>query len=84
MAERVNDFHDGNRYLQDRFDTQRLADRIASRTRDHLDEPARAFIERADMFFLATCDHRGLPTCWHCQINESSIQPLLCVAYSPL
>jgi uncharacterized protein len=63
MAERVNDFHDGNRYFQDRFDTRRLADRIASRTRDRLDEPARAFIERADMFFLATCDHRGLPTC---------------------
>jgi uncharacterized protein len=63
MAERVNDYHDGNRYLQDRFDTRRIADRIASRTRDHLDEPAREFIERADMFFLATCDHRGLPTC---------------------
>jgi predicted pyridoxine 5'-phosphate oxidase superfamily flavin-nucleotide-binding protein len=63
MAERVNDFHDGNRYFQDRFDTRRLADRIALRTRDHIDEPAREFIERADMFFLATCDHRGLPTC---------------------
>jgi predicted pyridoxine 5'-phosphate oxidase superfamily flavin-nucleotide-binding protein len=63
MAERVNDYHDGNRYFQDRFDTRRLADRIASRARDHLDEPAREFIERADMFFLATCDHRGLPTC---------------------
>jgi predicted pyridoxine 5'-phosphate oxidase superfamily flavin-nucleotide-binding protein len=63
MAERVNNYHDGNRYFQDRFDTRRLADRIASRTRDRLDEPARAFIERADMFFLATCDHRGLPTC---------------------
>jgi predicted pyridoxine 5'-phosphate oxidase superfamily flavin-nucleotide-binding protein len=63
MVERVNDYHDGNRSLQDRFDTRRIADRIASRTRDHIDEPARAFIEHADMFFLATCDHRGLPTC---------------------
>lgn len=63
MAERVNDYHDGNRYLQDRFDTRRIADRIASRTRDHIDEPAQALIEHADMFFLATCDHRGLPTC---------------------
>jgi predicted pyridoxine 5'-phosphate oxidase superfamily flavin-nucleotide-binding protein len=63
MTERVNDFHDGNRYFQDRFDTRRIADRIASRTRDHIDEPARTFIEGADMFFLATCDHRGLPTC---------------------
>ena len=63
MVERVNDYHDGNRALQDRFDTRRIADRIASRTRDHIDEPAREFIAHADMFFLATCDHRGLPTC---------------------
>src|SRR3989449_10142550 len=63
MVERVNDYHDGNRHFQDRFDTRRLADQIASRTRDHIDEPARTLIERADMFFLATCDHRGLPTC---------------------
>jgi hypothetical protein len=40
-----------------------LADYIASRTRDHLDESARAFLAQADMFFLATCDQRGLPTC---------------------
>ncbi len=63
MVERVNDYHDGNRYFQDRFDTRRLADNIAARTRDTIDEPARKVIERADMFFLATCDHRGLPTC---------------------
>ena len=44
MTERMNDFHEGNRYLQDRFDTRRIADRIASRTRDHIDGPARAFI----------------------------------------
>lgn len=63
MTERVHDYHDGNRYFQDRFDTRRIADRIAERARDHIDGPAREFIERADMFFLATCDHRGLPTC---------------------
>ena len=63
MVDRVNDYHDGNRHFQDRFDTRRIADQIASRTRDHIDEPARTFIEHADMFFLATCDHRGLPTC---------------------
>src|SRR5688572_28576538 len=63
MAERVHDYHDGNRYWQDRFDTRRLADRSARRFRDHIDAPAREFIEGADMFFLATCDHRGLPTC---------------------
>ena len=40
MVDRVNDYHDGNRSLQDRFDTRRIADRIASRTRDHLLLPA--------------------------------------------
>jgi hypothetical protein len=63
MTERVHDYHDGNRYFQDRFDTRRIADRIAQRARDHIDGPAQELIERADMFFLATCDHRGLPTC---------------------
>jgi hypothetical protein len=63
MAERVHDYHDGNRYWQDRFDTRRLADRSAGRFRDHIDASAREFIEGADMFFLATCDHRGVPTC---------------------
>src|SRR5687768_3585233 len=63
MTERVHDYHDGNRYFQDHFDTRRLADHIAARARDHIDAPARKFIEGADMFFLATCDHRGLPTC---------------------
>ena len=44
--------------------TRRLADRgLALLARDHLDAPQHEFIEGADMFFLATCDHRGLPTC---------------------
>jgi uncharacterized protein len=63
MTERIHDYHDGNRYFQDRFDTRRLADRIAALARDHIDASAQEFIKRADMFFLATCDHRGLPTC---------------------
>ena len=48
MVERVNDYHEGNRHFQDRFDTRRLADQIASRTRDHIDEPARTLIEHAE------------------------------------
>jgi uncharacterized protein len=63
MTERVHDYHEGNYYFQDHFDTRRLADHFAARARDHIDAPAREFIEHADMFFLATCDHRGLPTC---------------------
>jgi predicted pyridoxine 5'-phosphate oxidase superfamily flavin-nucleotide-binding protein len=57
-------YHDGNRRLQDQFDTRRLADRIEERVvRDVIDERDRAFIERADMFFLATADAEGQPTC---------------------
>jgi predicted pyridoxine 5'-phosphate oxidase superfamily flavin-nucleotide-binding protein len=57
-------FHDGNRRLQERFDTRRLADRMEERAiRSLIDERDRAFIERADMFFLATCDAEGRPNC---------------------
>ncbi len=60
---KVHDFHEGNRHWQDRFDTRALADRIAGRASDRIGEEEGGFIEQADMFFLATCDHRGLPTC---------------------
>jgi predicted pyridoxine 5'-phosphate oxidase superfamily flavin-nucleotide-binding protein len=57
-------YHDGNRRLQDRFDTRRLADRIEERiVRDAIDEDDRAFIERQDMFFIATADDEGQPNC---------------------
>ena len=60
---KVHEYHEGNRALQDRFDTRGLADRLAGRAADRIGAEDREFIERADMFFLATCDHRGLPTC---------------------
>jgi len=64
MGELVRDYHDGNRYFHDRFDTRRLADRAAEvRTSSIFEDWAKEFIERANMFFIATCDHRGLPTC---------------------
>ena len=63
MNEKVHDYHDGNRQLQDRFDTRRLADHLTERVTETIGEPQKEFIEKADMFFLATCDHRGLPTC---------------------
>src|SRR3954451_15934621 len=57
-------YHDGNRRLQDRFDTRRLADRIEERLRrETFTEEDRAFIESRDMFFLATADEHGLPQC---------------------
>jgi predicted pyridoxine 5'-phosphate oxidase superfamily flavin-nucleotide-binding protein len=57
-------FNSGSRALQDRFDTQALADRIDGLlVRDTISEPDRTFIEERDMFFLATADAEGRPTC---------------------
>jgi predicted pyridoxine 5'-phosphate oxidase superfamily flavin-nucleotide-binding protein len=57
-------YHEGNRRLQDRFDTRRLADRIEERLdRATFDADDRAFIESRDMFFLATADEHGMPQC---------------------
>ena len=57
-------YHDGNRSLQDAFDTRRLADRLEQvKVRDFIDAGDRAFIESLDMFFLATADAQGRPTC---------------------
>jgi predicted pyridoxine 5'-phosphate oxidase superfamily flavin-nucleotide-binding protein len=55
----------GARRLQDRFDTRRLADRLEERflARPVIDPDDRAFIERMDMFFLATADADGRPQC---------------------
>ena len=52
------------RALQDRFDTRRLADRLADvKVHDRFTPDDRAFIEQLDMFFLATVDESGQPTC---------------------
>jgi predicted pyridoxine 5'-phosphate oxidase superfamily flavin-nucleotide-binding protein len=61
----MDDFYGpGARALQDRFDTRRLADRIGERlVRDRLTDEDRAFVERMDMFFLATVDTLGRPSC---------------------
>ncbi len=58
-------YHDQSRLLQERFDTRRLADRLDER---FLADPTigpsdKAFIERLDMFFLATADADGRPQC---------------------
>ncbi|MDT7550680.1 MAG: uncharacterized protein QOE84_3074 [Actinomycetota bacterium] len=61
MSER---YHDGSRRLQDRYDTRRLADRLVERIdHDVITPHDRAFIERQDMFFLATADADGQPQC---------------------
>lgn len=59
-------FHDGSRSLQDRFDTRALADRIDGLlVSDTISDSDRAFIGARDMFFLATADAEGRPTCSH-------------------
>lgn len=58
------DYSTGSRELQDRFDTRRLADRLADvKVHDIFTPDDRAFIARLDMFFLATVDNTGQPTC---------------------
>jgi hypothetical protein len=58
-------YHGGSRRLQDRFDTRRLADRLDERFVQAavIDADDQAFIERMDMFFLATADAEGRPQC---------------------
>ncbi|MBV9915284.1 MAG: pyridoxamine 5'-phosphate oxidase family protein [Solirubrobacterales bacterium] len=58
-------YHEGARALQKQFDSRRLADRLDEKflSRPLIDTDARAFIERMDMFFLATADAEGRPQC---------------------
>ncbi|HRE02895.1 MAG TPA: pyridoxamine 5'-phosphate oxidase family protein [Ilumatobacteraceae bacterium] len=56
------DYQDAQRAFQDRFDTRRLADRLASVAGDDV-TPFRDFIEARDMFFIATADASGRPEC---------------------
>ena len=57
-------YHEGNRALQERFDTQRLADRLEETiVKARFDPHDKAFIEARDMFFLATVDEQGHANC---------------------
>ena len=57
-------YSDQARALQDQHDTRRLADRLAEvKVHERFTDDDRAFIARMDMFFLATVDGDGQPTC---------------------
>ncbi len=57
-------YHDSHRRLQHQFDTTRLADRLeAVKVHAALTPDDQAFIERMDLFFLATADAAGHPNC---------------------
>jgi uncharacterized protein len=55
-------YNDGQRKLQDRFDSRRIADRLEQVTvHGELSDGDVAFIEASSMFFLATADTEGWP-----------------------
>jgi len=55
-------YHDGNRHLQDQFDSRRIADRIEQVVvHTHFSDGDRDFVNRSSMFFLATADAEGQP-----------------------
>lgn len=61
MAESIL-YHEGNRALQDAFDSRRIADRLEQVTaRTAFTESDRAFIEGITYFFLASADGKGRP-----------------------
>jgi uncharacterized protein len=55
-------YHEGNRQLQDRFDSRRISDRLEQRlTRSEFTADDKSFIEGLPYFFLATADAEGRP-----------------------
>lgn len=57
-------FHDGNRQLQDRFASRRIADRLEEKlTRTAFTTDDKAYIESCPYFFIATVDAEGRPDC---------------------
>jgi uncharacterized protein len=57
-------FHQGNRRLQDQFDSRRISDRLEQKlTRTAFTEDDKKFVESAIYFFLASADADGRPDC---------------------
>src|SRR5215510_13199711 len=57
-------YHDGNRQLQDAFDSRRISDRLEEKLcRRAFTPDDKAFIESVIYFFLATADAEGRPDC---------------------
>lgn len=57
-------YHEGNRRLQDRFESRRISDRLEQKlARTEFTADDRTFIEGLSYFFLATADDRGRPDC---------------------
>ena len=57
-------YHDGNRRLQDAFQSRRIADRLEEKlTRAEFTADDKAFVESVIYFFAATADAEGRPDC---------------------
>ena len=57
-------YHDGNRRLQDQFDSRRISDRLEEKlARVQFTPGDKTFIEISPYFFLATADADGRPDC---------------------
>ncbi len=57
-------YHEGNRRLQDAFDSRRISDRLEEKlARRAFSADDKSFIESAIYFFLATADADGRPDC---------------------
>jgi len=57
-------YHEGNRSLQDQFDSRRISDRLEEKlARTQFTADDKTFIESAIYFFVATADVEGRPDC---------------------
>src|SRR5215475_12312944 len=57
-------YHEGNRRLQDQFDSRRISDRLEEKlTTKEFTSDDKVFIESLPYFFLATADASGRPDC---------------------
>jgi len=66
-----------HRAMQEAFDTKNLADRVnAIIVAEEIDNDRKCFIEKRDMFYLSTIDHRGYPTCSYKGGNPGFIKVL--------
>src|ERR1700752_2506185 len=57
-------YQDGNRQLQDQFESRRISDRLEEKlTRTAFTADDKAFIESTIYFFMSTADAQGQPDC---------------------
>jgi len=58
-------YHEGNRRLQDEFESRKIADRLDELARTRFSADDQFFIESRALFLLATADAEGRPDCSH-------------------